>query len=77
MYAEGIVPAANVFQLCSRRMPIWPGRVGVCGGMAMAQRDRASDRVTVGRCCHDWYGIDVDYGNYEHAAAGTNINKSD
>ena len=61
MYVKRVVPTANVFQSCSRRVPVWPGRVGVCGGLAVARRDRVSDRVAVGGCCHDWYGIDEAY----------------
>ena len=58
-------------------MLVWPQRVDVCGGMAVARRDRASDRVAVGRYCRDWCGIDVDCGNHECVAAGANIDESD
>ena len=58
-------------------MPVWPGRVGVCGGLAVARRGRASDRVTVGGCRRDWCGVDVDYSNHECIASGTDIDESD
>ena len=77
VYAEGVVPVANVFQSCSRRVLVWPGRIGVCGGLAVARRDRASDRVAVGGCCHDWCGIGTNCSSHECTAAGEDIDKSD
>ena len=58
-------------------MLVWPGRIGVCDGMAVARRSRVSDRVAVGGCCRDWCGVDVDYGNHECIAAGADVDKSD
>ena len=58
-------------------MPVWPGRVGVCGGLAVARRGHISDHVAVGRCCHDWSGAGIDCGNHECVAAGTDIDESD
>ena len=58
-------------------MLVWPGRVGVCDGLAVARRGRVSDRVAVGWCCHDWCGIGTNCSNYECAAAGADIDESD
>lgn len=58
-------------------MPVWPGWVGVCGGLAVARRGRASDRVTVGGCHHDWHGVDADCRNHERIAAGADVDESD
>lgn len=77
MYAEGVVPATNVFQSHSRCMLVWPGRVGVRNGLAVARRDRVSDRVAVGRYCRDWCGIGVNCRNHECIAAGEDIDESD
>ena len=77
MYAEGVVPAANVFQSRSRCVLVWPGRVGVCDDLAVARRSHISDHVAVGGCCLDWCGVGVDCGNHEHAAAGADVDESD
>lgn len=57
-------------------MLVWPGRVGVRNGLAVARRDRVSDRVAVGRYCRDWPGAGIDCRNHECIAAGEDIDES-
>ena len=58
-------------------MLVWPRRIGVCGGLAVARRSYISDHVAVGGCRRNWRGVDVDYSNHECVAAGADIDESD